>query len=89
MDLHFFILVLVGGEWSTSRPGCFTLGERIPVTYRTGGWVDPRAVLDETEERKFLTLPGVELRPLGRPTRSQSLYRLRYPGSFKVFGFCS
>jgi hypothetical protein len=31
--------------------------------------------------RKFLTLQGLELRPLGRPARSQSLYRLRYPGS--------
>jgi hypothetical protein len=29
-----------------------------------------------------LALPGVELQPLGRPSRSQSLYRLRYPGSF-------
>jgi hypothetical protein len=26
-----------------------------------------------------LTLPGLELRPLGRPACSQSLYRLRYP----------
>jgi hypothetical protein len=43
--------------------------------------VDPRASLDNLEKRKFLTLPGLELRPLGRPARSQSLYRLRYPGS--------
>jgi hypothetical protein len=28
-----------------------------------------------------LTLPGLEPRPLSRPARSQSLYRLRYPGS--------
>jgi hypothetical protein len=33
------------------------------------------------EKRKFLPLPGLELRPFGRPLRSQSLYRLRYPGS--------
>jgi hypothetical protein len=33
------------------------------------------------EKRKFFTLPRVELRPLGRPARSQSLYRLSYPGS--------
>jgi hypothetical protein len=43
--------------------------------------VDPRASLDDLEKRKFLTLPGLELRPLGRPARSQSLYRLRYPCS--------
>jgi hypothetical protein len=40
--------------------------------------VDPRAGLDVVEKRKFLTLPGLELRPLGRPAHSQSLYRLRY-----------
>jgi hypothetical protein len=42
--------------------------------------VDPRAGLDDVERRKILTLPGLELRPLGRPTRSQSLYQLRYHG---------
>jgi hypothetical protein len=35
--------------------------------------------LDAEEKRKFLTLPGLELRPLGRPARSQSLYLLHYP----------
>jgi hypothetical protein len=39
-------------------------------------WVGPRVGLDEVEKRKFLTLPGLELRSLGRPARSQSLYRL-------------
>jgi hypothetical protein len=43
--------------------------------------VDPRAGLDDVERRKFLTLHGLELRPLCHPARSQSLYRLRYPGS--------
>jgi hypothetical protein len=33
------------------------------------------------EKWKFLTLPGLEPWPLSRPARSQSLYRLRYPGS--------
>jgi hypothetical protein len=42
--------------------------------------VGPTAGLDEMEERKFLTLQGLELRPFGRSARSQSLYRLRYPG---------
>jgi hypothetical protein len=35
--------------------------------------------LHDVEKRKFLTLPGLELRPLSRPACSQSLYRLRYP----------
>jgi hypothetical protein len=43
--------------------------------------VDPRAGLDDVEKRKFLPLPGLELRPLGRPARSQSRYRLSYSGS--------
>jgi hypothetical protein len=43
--------------------------------------VDLRAGLDDVEKRKFFTLPGLELRPLGRPASSQSLCRLRYPGS--------
>jgi hypothetical protein len=43
--------------------------------------VDPRASLEDVEKRKFLTLPGLKLRPLGRPARSKSLYRLRCPSS--------
>jgi hypothetical protein len=35
-------------------------------------------------EKKFLTLPGLELRTLRRPARSQSLYWLRYPCSFVI-----
>jgi hypothetical protein len=45
--------------------------------------VDPRAHLDDVEKRKFLTLPGLQLQPFGRPARSQSLYRLRYPDSYQ------
>jgi hypothetical protein len=56
-------------------------GERAPGTHWIEGWVGHRADLDDVEKRKFLTLPELELRPLGRPARSQSLYRLRYPGS--------
>jgi hypothetical protein len=31
--------------------------------------VEPKAGPDELEKRKFLTLPGLELRPLRRPAR--------------------
>jgi hypothetical protein len=79
---HIFLtLALVGGEWSASRPGRFTPVEEAPGTHWIGGWVDPRASLNDLEKRKFLTLPGLKLRPFGRPTRSQSLCRLRYPSS--------
>jgi hypothetical protein len=70
IDPHFLDLGTIGGEWSTSRPCRFTPRERAPGTHWTGGWVDLRAGLDDLEKRKFLTLPGLELRPLGRPTRS-------------------
>jgi hypothetical protein len=43
--------------------------------------VSPRAGLDDVQMRKLLPLPGLELQPLCRPARSQSLYRLPYPGS--------
>jgi hypothetical protein len=43
--------------------------------------VGPRTGLDDMENTKVLILRGLELRPLGRLTRSQSLYRLRYPGN--------
>jgi hypothetical protein len=54
---------------------------RAPGTNWIEGWVGPRAGLDDVEKRKFLTLPGLELRPFRRPVRSQLQDRLHYPGS--------
>jgi hypothetical protein len=69
--IHIFLTsALVGREWSTSRPGCFTPGERAPGTHWIGGWVDLRAGLDDLEKRKLFALPGSELRPLDLPARS-------------------
>jgi hypothetical protein len=85
VDVQFYIFLnsaLAGGEWSASRPIRFTPDERAPGTHWIEGWVDPRAGLEDVEKRKFLTLPGRELRLLCRPVCSQSLYRLRYPGSY-------
>jgi hypothetical protein len=60
--IHIFLTsALVGGEWSASRPGLFTLRERAPGTHWIGGWVGPRAALDDVEKRKFFTLPALEL----------------------------
>jgi hypothetical protein len=82
--IHIFLTsTLVGGEWSASRPCNFTQGHRTPGTHCIGGWVGPRAGLDDVEKREFLTLPGLKRRPLGRPSRSQSLYRLRYSGYYR------
>jgi hypothetical protein len=78
---NFLTSAVAGGEWSASHPGRFIPWERALGTHWIGGSVDPRAVLDDVEKRKFLTLPALELRTLGRPAHSPSLYRLRYPGS--------
>jgi hypothetical protein len=43
---------------------------KAPGTHYIMDWVGPRAGLDDVEERKILTPPGLELRPLGRPARS-------------------
>jgi hypothetical protein len=77
----FLTSALAVGEWSASRPSCFTPGERVPCIHWIGGWVYPRSGLKVVEKRKFLTPPGLKLRSLGRLARSQSLYRLRYSGS--------
>jgi hypothetical protein len=80
--IHIFLTsALVGGEWSASRSVRLTNGERTPGIHWIGGWVDPRTGLNDVEKRKLLTLPGLELRPLGHPARSQSICRLHYIGS--------
>jgi hypothetical protein len=62
VEIHIFLTsAIAGGEWQLYP------GERAPGTHWIGGWVGPRASLDKVENRKFLTLPGLKLRPLGRP----------------------
>jgi hypothetical protein len=36
------------------------------------------------EKLEFMIIPGLELRPLGRLARSQSLHRLRYRESYEA-----
>jgi hypothetical protein len=38
-----------GNEWSASRPGLFTFGERALDAHKIGGWVDSTAGLDSVE----------------------------------------
>jgi hypothetical protein len=59
VQIHIFLTsALAGGQWSASLPGRIT-----PGTHWIGGWVDPRAGLDDVEKRKFFTLLE-----LGTPT---------------------
>jgi hypothetical protein len=77
-------LYLTSWRWVvSSRPCRFTPGERAPPppAHWRGGWVDPRAGLDDMKKWIFLTLPRLELQPFDRPACSQSLYRLSYRGS--------
>jgi hypothetical protein len=57
----FLISALAGGEWSASRPGCFTPGGKTPGTHSIRYLVDSRTSLDYIEKRKFLTLLGFEI----------------------------
>jgi hypothetical protein len=70
VEIHVSLTsALVEDESSASRSGRVT-----PRTHWIGDWVGLRAGLGDVEKRKFLTLPGLELRPLRRPARSQALY---------------
>jgi hypothetical protein len=55
-EIHVFLnSTLVGDEFSASHFGRFTSKERVPSTYWTGGWVGPRAGLDEMERGNSLS----------------------------------
>jgi hypothetical protein len=68
-----FTLLLLYPRWKNRR---------YPLHRRLGG---PQDRIRRRGEEKFFPLPWLELRPLGRLARSQSLYRLRYPGSNKTY----
>jgi hypothetical protein len=68
LQTHFILTsALAGGEWSASHPGDFTPRVRAPGTHWIAGCVGLRDNLGEAQKRKFLILPGLELRPHGRP----------------------
>jgi hypothetical protein len=63
---------LLGGEWSASRPGRFTPGEKVPGTHWIGGCVLPRTGLDDAEK----ILAPTETRT---PTRRSTDYAIPTP----------
>jgi hypothetical protein len=82
IQTHVFLAsVLVGDEWSASRPGLFILGEKASGTHWLGGWVCPRAGLDYVE--KILDLTGTRTliprssrtQPVAIPTTLSRLFR--------------
>jgi hypothetical protein len=56
-------------------PAALPPGKEPPGTHWIRDWVDPRAGLDDLEKRKFLTLPGLQL----RPPRSSSPWPVAIP----------
>jgi hypothetical protein len=58
----FLTPALVGGV-VTFTPLQLYPREKAPGTNFIGGWVDPRAGLDDMEKWNFVTLPGLELSP--------------------------
>ena len=65
---------LDGGGWSTPRPGRFTPG-KVPVPIVQESGLSPGPLWTGAEN---LALTGI--RSPNRPARSESLYRLSYPG---------
>jgi hypothetical protein len=63
------------GEWSASRPGRLYPRMR-PGTHCIEGWVGPGAGLDRCGKFRPTGIRSPDL-----PARSESLYRLSYPGS--------
>jgi hypothetical protein len=60
------IPALDGCEWSASRPGHFTPGERAPGTYWIRDWVGTRSGQDAMAKRKFPALAGNQI-PVVQP----------------------
>jgi hypothetical protein len=50
---HALTSALDGGEWSASRPGRFTTGDRTPSTHWIEVWVGLRAGLDAVVKRRI------------------------------------
>ena len=73
-------VVLDGGALSTPRPGRFTPGKDPVPIVQEAGWT-PGPVWTGAEN-----LATTGIRSPDRPTRSESLYRLSYPGLL-VFRF--
>jgi hypothetical protein len=70
-------------EWVVSFMSwpCFTTRERIPVTYYTGGWLDPREGLDAQARKKISASVGNQT--LVIQSAVKTLYWLSYPLTLK------
>jgi hypothetical protein len=78
--LLFFVNfgTLDGGGWSTPRPGRLYSGkDPVTIVQEAGGASEPVWICEEN-------LASTGIRSPDLPARSESLYRLRHPGSAKI-----
>jgi hypothetical protein len=59
--IHIFLTSTLVGDGQLHAPAALLPGERAPGIHWIGGWLGPRAGLDDMKKRKFLTVPGLEL----------------------------
>jgi hypothetical protein len=72
---HVFLAsALDRGKWSASRPGRFTIGERLTGTHSIGGWLEPRAGLDAMAKEYNIC----SFRESNPPSSSSSPYLSHY-----------
>jgi hypothetical protein len=62
-QVQHITVTLAGGKWST-----LYFGERVPSTHCIGGWVSPRAGLEDRDEKKILNPTG---------TRNVAIFKVR------------
>jgi hypothetical protein len=81
-----FFDVSTSWRWvvSFTPPPLYPRGES-PCTNSTGDCVGPRVGLDYVEKWKFLTLSGLELRPLAHSASNQSLYHGSFSSGYTVY----
>jgi hypothetical protein len=67
--IHVFLILKVSGRLHTPAALPPKKDSHYPLDKC---WVGPRTGVENVEQRQFLILPGLELRPLCRPAHSQS-----------------
>ena len=77
-NLYLTSALVVGG-WLTPRPGRFTSGNNPVPVVEEAGWT-PEPVWTGAE-----SLAPTEIRSPNRTARTESLYRLSYPGQYFIY----
>jgi hypothetical protein len=71
-QIYILLTLVLVGDWSASRTGCFTPRESAPGTHWIAGWVGPTTGPDDVQKKKTFDPTGARTPPLGHPTHSRS-----------------